>query len=243
MGTFVDLTGKRFGRYTVIERADSVSYFDGKRTRTRTAWKCVCDCGNVKTVLANSLVGGHVVSCGCYKSDLKRAQLTTHGGTVGGKPTRLYKVWDGMKARCYNPRKTYYPIYGGRGITVCDEWRYSFEAFRKWAYANGYDETMTIDRIDNNGSYCPENCRWATTSEQNNNKSTNRFLTYNGETKTIMQWANETGFTFHTIFARLAKGMTVEEALLTPRQIKGNGHFEYIPSKLTKENENKKGIA
>lgn len=225
MGTFVDLTGQRFGRYTVICRdSDQIS----QNGRHRVMWKCKCDCGNVKTVHAYSLTSGQVVSCGCYKSELKREKLKVHGGTH----TRLYKVWDGMKARCYNPNKTYYPIYGGRGISMCDEWHYSFEAFREWSLANGYNDSLTIDRIDNDGNYCPENCRWATISQQNNNKSTSHYLTYKGETKTIMQWAEATGFTFHAIFARLAKGMSAEEALLTPLKTKGNGHFEYVPSKL-----------
>lgn len=229
MGKFVDLTGERFGRYTVVCRADDKVSPSG---RHRTMWTCRCECGNVKDVLGFSLTGGHVVSCGCYKAELKRKALTTHGGTVGGKPTRLYKVWDGMKARCYNPKKTYYPIYGGRGITICDEWRYSFEAFRDWSLANGYAEGLTIDRIDNDGPYSPENCRWATIKEQNSNKSSNHYLTYNGETKTIMQWAEATGFTFHALLARMSKGMTVEEALLTPLKTKGKGYFEYVPSKL-----------
>ena len=232
MGTFVDLTGKRFGRYTVISRAESQTYRDCKRVRTRTMWNCKCDCGNVKVVSADALRGGHVVSCGCYKKEHDHTRCMTHGATVDRKRTRLYKIWDGMKARCYNPRKTYYPIYGGRGIEMCDEWHYSFESFRNWALANGYDDSLTIDRIDNDGNYCPENCRWATVSQQNNNKSTSHYLTYNGETKTIMQWAEATGFTFHAIYARLAKGMTVEEALLTPLQTKGNGHYEYVNSKL-----------
>ena len=144
-----------------------------------------------------------------------------------------------MKARCYNPNKNYYSIYGGRGIEMCDEWRYSFETFRKWALENGYDDSLTIDRIDNDGNYCPENCRWATALQQNNNKSTSHYITYNGETKTIAQWADATGFTFHAIFARLAKGMSVEETLLTPLKTKGNGHFEYVQSKLL--NQTKKG--
>lgn len=233
MGTFIDLTGQRFGRYVVLSRDnDSVS----PSGRHRVMWKCLCDCGNIKIVHGSSLASGSVVSCGCYKAELKRALLMTHGGTVGGKPTRLYKVWDGMKARCYNPNKAYYSIYGGRGITMCDEWHYSFEKFRDWALANGYEDGLTIDRIDNDGNYCQENCRWATVSQQNNNKSTSHYLTYNGETKTIMQWAEATGFSFHAIYSRIAKGMTVEDALLTPLKTKGNGHFEYVPSKLATNN-------
>lgn len=233
MGAFIDLTGQRFGRYFVLSRAEDQVSPSG---RHRVMWMCLCDCGNVKIVHGDSLVSGHVVSCGCYKAEIKRAQLTTHGGTVGGKPTRLYKVWDGMKARCYNPKKEYYAIYGGRGIAMCEEWHNSFEAFRDWALSHGYADNLSIDRIDNDGPYCPDNCRWATISEQNNNKSTSHFLTFNGETKTIAQWAEETGFSFHLIYSRISKGMSVEDALLTPRRVKGNGRMEYVPSNLVKQN-------
>lgn len=226
-----DLTGKRFGRYVVVGRADDMISPSG---RHRIMWNCKCDCGNYKSVLGASLTAGTVVSCGCYKAELKKDLLTTHGETVGGKPSHLYRVWDGMKARCYNPKKTYYPIYGGRGIKMCDEWHYSFEAFRDWAMANGYANNLTIDRIDNNGDYCPENCRWVTIKEQNNNKSNSHYLIYNGEKKTIAQWAEETGFSFHLLYLRIAKGMSVEDALLTPRKVKGNGHIEYVQSKLKK---------
>lgn len=233
MGTFIDLTGQRFGRYTVICRSKDQISKNGSRS---TMWKCRCDCGNVKSVHARSLMAGQVVSCGCYKKEHNRTRNMTHGATLNGKPTRLYKIWDGMKARCYNPKKNYYPIYGGRGITMCDEWRYSFESFRDWALANGYNDSLTIDRIDNNGNYCPENCRWATISQQNNNKSTSHFLTFNGETKTLMQWAEATGFNFHALSSRLNRGMTTEQALLTPLRTKGSGHYEYVQSKLIKNN-------
>lgn len=238
----IDLTGQRFGRYIVLSQAESQVYFDGKRNRTRTMWNCKCDCGNEKVVSSHSLRSGHVVSCGCYKEEVDHTRCMTHGATLNGKPTRLYKVWDGMKARCYNPNKAYYSIYGGRGITMCDEWHYSFEKFRDWALANGYKDGLTIDRINNDGNYCPENCRWATVSQQNNNKSTNHYLTYNGETKTIMQWAEATGFPFHAILARVKKGMSAEYALLTPLRTKGKGHYEYLNSKLVNASNMRKEV-
>ena len=229
--TFVDLTGQRFGRYTVIERAPDYVSPKGKRC---VRWICQCDCGTVKVVNGNALKTGHTVSCGCYKSDVKREERKTHGAVVGGKPTRLYKVWDGMKERCYNKSKNYYYRYGGRGITMCDEWHYSFEAFQEWAIANGYREGLTIDRIDNNKGYCPENCRWATIKEQNNNKSDNHYLTFRGETKTIMQWSELTGFSYATLSRRACKWKyaTAEEILLTTMKVDRNGHRTYVQSKL-----------
>lgn len=234
MGSFIDLTGQRFGRYTAICRADDYVLPCG---RHKTMWTCKCDCGNVKNVLSDSLISGHVVSCGCYLKENTRARMKTHGATLNGKPTRLYKVWDGMKARCYNKNKTYYPIYGGRGIKMCDEWHYSFEAFRDWALANGYDDTLTIDRIDVDGDYCPENCRWATIKEQSNNKRDNHYLTYNGETKTLTQWSEITGFSFSMLStrARKWKDATAEEILLTPRKVDKDGHRIYVQSKLLLE--------
>lgn len=231
---FVDLSGQRFGRYTVLHRDTDQFSANGKR---RTKWVCKCDCGNVKSVGAYDLRAGHILSCGCYKKQIKRAQLTRHGAILGGKPTRLYRIWDSMKARCYDPNKNYYSLYGGRGIQVCNEWRYSFEAFQEWALNNGYDDTLTIDRIDADGNYCPENCRWSTIKEQNNNKRDNHYLTYKGETKTLAQWSEVTGFPYHTLSARVRKwkNATAEDILLTPRKIDKNGHRTFVQSKLTLE--------
>lgn len=230
MGTFTDLTGQRFGRYTVIKRAEDQISPSGKH---RVMWLCKCDCGNTNAVLSAALVSGHTVSCGCFKKDHDHTRCMTHGATLGHKPTRLYKVWDGMKARCYNPHKAYYAIYGGRGISMCDEWHYSFEAFQKWAYENGYDDSLTIDRIDTDGDYCPENCRWATIKEQSNNKRNNVFISYKGETHTIAEWSEITGIPFHTIRRRYVDGWSVEDVLLKPLKVDKGGKRTYVPSKLS----------
>ena len=241
MGTFIDLTGQKFGRYTVLEQAPSRVSKDKDRVngKKRTMWRCQCDCGTIKDVDSWSLRSGHIVSCGCYLKDNMRKRMTKHGATLFGKPTHLYKVWDGMKARCYNPEKVYYDRYGGRGITMCDEWRYSFEAFQEWAYANGYQENLTIDRINNDRGYFPDNCRWATDKEQSNNKSDNHYLTFNGETKTLMQWSEITGFPYYTLSSRANKwkDATAEEILLTPRKVDKNGHRTYVQSKLLERND------
>ena len=133
--------------------------------------------------------------------------------TADGK-TRLHRVWDNMKTRCYNPAHKYYHRYGGRGITVCDEWRESFPAFKEWALANGYADNLTLDRIENDKGYSPDNCRWATYSQQNNNTSTTRFITIEGETKSLHEWARLSNVKPETIRRRLKIGITGRDLLL-----------------------------
>lgn len=160
-----DLTGERFGRLVVLSRAGSSSGGAAK-------WLCRCDCGNHAVVYGSSLVRGNSKSCSCLKNELLKKRRTTHGQSA----SRLHKIWAGMKERCSNPKNNRYHRYGGRGITVCDEWRNDFAKFYEWAMANGYDENAprgqcTIDRIDNDACYSPDNCRWVDAKTQRNNQS------------------------------------------------------------------------
>ena len=167
MGTVKDLTGQRFGRLLVIRHEGS--------TNTEAIWRCLCDCGKQVIVRGSSLRRGHTKSCGCLRDEIVSKIQTTHKKTK----TRLYNVWTHIKARCYNPTHHAYKNYGERGITVCDEWKNDFPKFYEWAIANGYDENApkgqcTIDRIDNDKGYSPDNCRWVDIKTQNKNKRKNK---------------------------------------------------------------------
>ena len=188
-----DLTGQRFGRLLVLGPTEN-----GSR---KTYYDCQCDCGNVKSVRSDSLIRGAIRSCGCLKKEQDRKNLTAaHTHKMSG--TRLYEIWQGIKKRCYNPHDVRYDRYGGRGIKVCDEWREDFSAFYGWAMQNGYDETLTIDRIDNDGDYCPENCSWSNPQEQARNRSSNIRITIGNATKTLTEWCEIFQVDSKVVFAR-----------------------------------------
>lgn len=188
-----DLTGKRFGMLTVLG-------IDDRGTR-KTYWMCQCDCGNVKSVRSDSLQNGAIKSCGCLKKKQDAMNLTSnHSHKMSG--TRLFGEWQGMKGRCFNKNNARFARYGGRGITVCDEWRDDFSAFARWAAENGYDEKLTLDRIDNDKSYSPENCRWADARTQSRNRSTNVSVTIGNSTRTLTEWCEIFRLDPRTVFAR-----------------------------------------
>lgn len=198
MEKYKNLSGRRFGRLLVIERMQNNKH--GK-----SQWRCRCDCGNEVVVVAGNLLSGNTTSCGCYRSELvaKKNKLSTIHGESN---TRIYQIWVNMRRRCNNPKCDAYPLYGGRGITVCDTWSKDFVAFQDWALSHGYQEDLTIDRIDNNKGYSPENCRWATVKEQNNNRSSNVFCVIDGMRKTLSQWAEYIGLPKHEIYERWRRG-------------------------------------
>lgn len=212
MAKFQDLTGQRFGRLTVIERAEN-GRCGGKAV---TKWLCRCECGTEKIIEGHSLKRGRTKSCGCLNDEKREKNLKPDAGkTHGMSGTRLYKCWRGMLDRCYG-NDAEHDSYKRRGISVCDEWRNGFEAFCEWAMMNGYDDSLTLDRIDNNGNYEPSNCRWATVEQQMNNMSTNHRVTCRGETYTIAEWSKISGINASTIWIRLEKGVDAETAIFSP---------------------------
>lgn len=201
MSKVIDLAGQRFGRLLVVQR-------EGTQCGSAT-WLCRCDCGKETVVNGHNLRRGLIVSCGCKRATVP--PFKTHGKSK----TRLHRIWRGMKQRCFNPNLTAYKNYGGRGITVCDEWlgEDGFQHFYDWAMANGYDEDLEIDRRDNDGDYEPSNCQWASRERQANNRRTNATLTLNNETHTIAEWTKITGISKAAIEGRLKRGWSVERTL------------------------------
>lgn len=190
MGKLVDLTGKTFGRWMVMYRAPNRIDADGK---TRVWFHCKCECGKEADVNAASLRNGKSLSCGCARIEHVRGN---HANRVHGqKGTRLYSIWCNMNDRCYRRENERYHRYGGRGIKVCDEWRgkHGFQSFMEWAYKSGYSKALTLDRIDNDRGYSPQNCRWASPKEQSNNRSNGRYITVGEVRQTVAQWSDQLG--------------------------------------------------
>ena len=198
-----DISGQKFNMLTAIRIAE----------RNPLKWECLCDCGNTCIVRAGNIIHNKQKSCGC----LSRKGNPTHGQCY----TRVYHIYAKIKRRCFAKDDPAYPRYGGRGITMCDEWKNSFEEFSKWAYANGYADNLSIDRIDNNGSYTPENCRWSDLYCQANNKRNNVIYCYEGKTQTLPNWCREKNMSYKVVWYRLSKGWPFEKAISTPVTRKG----------------------
>ena len=184
------MEGHRFGHLI----AKSIS---GKGKDNSTLWLCECDCGVQKIVRTSSLRSGNVTSCGC--NQINNRNHTTHGLSK----TPLHSVWLGMRKRCYNPQRSDYKYYGERGITVCNEWISDFATFYKWAENNGYKKGLTIDRIDTNGNYCPENCRWIPFQKQFQNRRNTKWIEINGRVQSLAEWCREYNLNYGRIKTHL----------------------------------------
>lgn len=189
-----DLTGQKFNRLTVLG-------FAGRDRLHKASWRCRCDCGSELIVDGYNLTSGHTKSCGCWNIESIQTRSTTHGHSRTGEG--IYPVWKSMRARCNNPNSHAYKNYGGRGISVCSEWDEDFKSFYDWSMSNGYHPELTIDRIDNDGDYSPENCRWTTTIEQANNRRTCCYIEYKNETHTLTEWSRIIGVSYDVLKRRV----------------------------------------
>lgn len=203
----LDLAGQKFGRLTVIKRVSTPVHW---KTKKRTHWLCKCDCGKETTVLGTSLHRGITISCGCFH----RENHTIHGHSVNYKPSPTYYSWECMKARCNNQTNDNYKYYGGKGIRVCERWA----EFKNFLADMGErpSKKYTIERLDSNKGYEPENCIWADSFVQNNHKTSNYLITFDNQILSISQWARKLGTSSQTIRGRLKLGWDIERALTTP---------------------------
>lgn len=205
----IDETGKRYGSLVVIELYGKKYYPSG----SKRLWKCKCDCGNEIIAEISPLKDGRTISCGCYHK--------SHIGNKkhGASNTRLFRIWANMVNRCTNPHTPRYKDYGFRGITICEEWlgKDGSSNFIEWALRNGYQDNLTLDRINNDEGYSPSNCQWSTYQKQANNRRNNHLITYKGRTQTISQWADEIGLSQSVISDRLNKlNWSIEKTFETP---------------------------
>lgn len=197
------LNGQRFGKLIVVKYIYSDNHGE-------TYWLCKCDCGNEIIVKRTNLRSGNTKSCGCLHSDVLAKRNETHGLSK----TRQFSIWQSMIQRCYNPNTKFYERYGGRGITIYDEWKNDFKAFYDWSLQNGYQDNLTIDRIDNNKGYEPTNCRWSTQKEQCENRSTTRLFEVNGQVYSANELSKISGISARLIKQRVDRdGWTIEKAI------------------------------
>ena len=209
MGNLKDYVGERFGRLIVIKRAENNKF-------NQVQWLCKCDCGNEKIVSANNLRNKQTRSCGCLKKEQDYINIAHIKHNKSN--TRLYSIWKGMKNRCNSVKGKRHKFYYDKGIKVCDEWQKDFINFYNWAIQNGYKENLTIDRINNDGNYEPNNCRWATITEQNNNQSKNIKIKYNNNIYSIKEFCNKFDIKRGTLDYRLKCNWSIEKIINTPIQ-------------------------
>ena len=199
MSKFIDISGQRFGRLIVIKE-------NGTTKNGDIRWLCRCDCGNEKTITGSKLRSGHTQSCGCLQRETIRKIRTKHNMSSAS----LYSIWGNMKERCYRKTNNRYYRYGARGITVCDEW-HDFANFSEWAFDNGYEEGLSIDRIDIDKNYEPGNCRWIPLSEQMQNRSNTHWVEYNNEKICMSEFSRRIGISLSMVYKRLKKGMSGDD--------------------------------
>ena len=193
-----------------INRLEILDLFYEKYT---LCCKCKCECGIIiEKVVVRSLFSGNTKSCGCLQREIAVDYNTKHGQ----REERIYSIWRNMRNRCRNSNIPNFGDYGGRGISVCEEWANDFMSFYNWSMENGYSDELSLDRKDNNGCYCPENCHWVTQFEQANNKRNNRYIQHNGEIHTVAEWGRITGIGQGTILRRLKLGWDADKILTTP---------------------------
>lgn len=206
MGKKIDLTGKKIGKLVVNKEA--------YRKNKKIYWECLCDCGNVTYKRADQLYHGRTNSCGCLRKERALEAVKTHGLSQ----TRIYKIYYKILDRCNKESDPAYKDYGERGIKNEFE---SFDHFYEWSMNNGYNEELTIDRIDNDGNYSPFNCRWTTNVEQQHNKRNTRWITFEGKTQSLAKWAEEYSIPSYTLTDRLNRGWILEDALTLPLMKRG----------------------
>jgi hypothetical protein len=231
MGAKLNLKGKRFSRLLVESEA-------GRDKRGAVLWQCVCDCGTQKVVPADQLRSGHTQSCGCLQSEAARRNgfaNATHGGCRRGKRDKEYGVYRQMHTRCENPNSKDYPNYGGRGIKVCERWN-KYEHFIADMGPRPSDD-HEIDRIDNEGDYCPENCVWTLKRLNLGHTRKSVYMTINGVTKTQSEWADALGMNRMTLWSRKKRGMTDEEAIQKPLDERGKRKYRNPPTPPNETNE------
>lgn len=208
MGKLIDLTGQRFGLLTVVKLV-------GFNKWNAAMYLCHCDCGREKVILGASLRSWNTRSCGCLSTRKDGANNfdayhKLNPGDLRPRDKRIHSIWLGMRYRCNSKGSRVYKDYGGRGIKVCPQWD-DFYEFQEWAISHGYSADKSIDRINNDGDYCPENCRWVTMKIQGQNRRNSRLYTYQGETLTISEWSRRTGICWNTIKDRIMRGLPPDE--------------------------------
>lgn len=194
-----DFINKKYGRLLVIS-------YDAKKGNNHYV-NCRCECGNTKSIRLSRLKSGETQSCGCIRiENLEKLRQINNIEKHGKSKEKLYNVYRNIKYRCYNSNCHIYKNYGGKGVKVCDDWLNDFMSFYNWAHSNGYQEGLSIDRIDVNGDYEPSNCRWSDNTTQANNRSNTIYLTHNNKTQSLSTWAKELSIPYATVYSRFSKG-------------------------------------